>query len=467
MKGGFFQLREHGTDPRTEALAGATTFVTMAYILFVNPLILSSAGMDRGAVFTATALASAAGTLVMGLFANVPFAVAPGMGLNAFFAFTVVAGLGLSWREALGLVFLCGLINIAVTVTRLRKMLVEAVPESLQCAISAGIGLFIAYIGMKNARFLDFLVDGGQVLQSRIAEGKVLALTASDAVPQLSAFADPTAQLSLAGLLIIMALLLLRVRGAVLFGILLTTALGLLNGVTRLPRFAPQDFVPPSLAPTFLQFDLRGLWQRLGELLPVVLAFSLTDTFDTVGTFLGTGRKTGIFDARDEASLHRGAGFSSKLDRALFADSIATSLGALLGTSNVTTYVESAAGIAAGGRTGLASLTTAGLFLLALFLAPLALMIPAAATAPALIAVGVLMMEPAGKIRWGDLEEAVPAFFTAAFMPFTYSISNGIAAGFVFHILAKLLRGKAREVHPILYVVTGLFLLNYLLAALR
>ncbi|MBI5211238.1 MAG: NCS2 family permease [Elusimicrobia bacterium] len=464
---GRFLLEEHGADVKTEAIAGATTFVTMAYILFVNPLILSGAGMDRGAVFTATALASAVGTLCMGLLANVPFALAPGMGLNAFFTFTVVIGMGLRWQEALGVVFVCGLINILITVTRVRKMLIAAIPESLQCAIGVGIGLFIAYIGVKNGRFLEFLVDGGQVLRASVADGKVASALASDVIPRMVNFTAGPSLVSLAGLLIIFTLLLLRVRGAILIGILLTTALGLANGVTRLPSVTLKDFLPPSLAPTFFRLDLAGVWNRLGQLLPVILAFSLTDTFDTVGTFLGTGRKAGIFDAKDEAVMRRGGGFSSKLDRALFADSIATSMGALLGTSNTTTYVESAAGIGAGGKTGLASVFTAGLFILALFLAPLALMIPASATAPALIAVGVLMMDAAGKIRWDELEEAVPAFFTAALMPFTYSITNGIAAGFVFHILAKLLRRKHREVHPILYVMTGLFLVNYALEALR
>lgn len=462
-----FRLQERGTDWKTETLAGFTTYVTMAYILFVNPLILATTGMDKGAVFTATALASAAGTLVMGLYADVPFALAPGMGLNAFFAFTVVAGMGLDWREALALVFLCGLINIFITVTRIRKMLIDAIPDTLQHAISAGIGLFIAYIGVKNAHFLDFLVDGGKVAHAGAQDGKLVSAVATDVIPRLASFADPVSLVALAGLLVIVALLLLRVKGAVISGILIATGLGLFNGVTRLPDCRAADFLPPSLGPTLFQLDLSVLWTRWREIVPVILAFSLTDTFDTVGTFLGTGRKTGIFDAEDEEALRRGKGFSSRLDRALFADSIATSAGALLGTSNVTTYVESAAGINAGGRTGLASAVTGGLFLLSLFLAPLALMIPAAATAPALIAVGLLMMESAGRIRWDDLEEAVPAFFTAALMPFTYSISNGIAAGFVFYLLAKALRGKAKTVHPILYVMTGLFLLSYLFAALK
>ncbi|MFA6092641.1 MAG: NCS2 family permease [Elusimicrobiota bacterium] len=463
-----FQLKAHGTDLRTEFLGGLATFVTMAYILFVNPLILSLAGLDRGAVFTATVLSSAIGTLVMGLYANVPFALAPGMGLNAFFTFTVVTAIGLPWQQALAVVFLCGIVNILITVTRVRKMLINAIPESLQYAISAGIGLFIAYIGFKNAHFLDFIVQGDSIIRSRIQDGNILQALSRDVIPQLVSFSDKTSLLSLAGLLMTAVLMLLRVHGAILIGILLTTAVAVLSGAAVVPEMNARSLFPPSLGPTLFALDIRGLLQdtsRWPVVLPVILGFSLTDTFDTVGTFLGTGRKTGIFDDKDEAALHHGKGFSSKLDRALFADSIATSMGALLGTSNVTTYVESAAGISVGARTGLASVFTALFFLLSLFIAPLVLMIPAAATAPALILIGVLMMDSAAKIRWEELDVALPAFFTAAVMPFAYSISNGIAAGFIFHVLVKLVRGKPREIHPLLYIAAALFLLNFILGA--
>lgn len=461
----FFKLRENGTDVRTEIIAGITTFMTMAYIILVNPSILSITGMDKGAVFVATILAAAIATLIMGFVANVPYAQAPGMGLNAFFTFTIVLGLGFSWEQALAMVFICGLINIAITATKVRKMIILAIPESLQYAISGGIGLFIAYIGLKSAHFLDFTVEAPNVLVA-LEDGGVVA---KDIVPALVNFTDKTSLLALIGLILIAVLMLLKVKGSILIGIILTTIIGIPMGVTQVPDISATSFVPPSLAPTFLKLDIAGLFAdptKLFLVLSTILAFSITDTFDTIGTFLGTGRKTGIFDEKDEESLHKGKGFSSKLDRALFADATATSIGALLGTSNTTTYVESAAGIAEGGKTGLTSVTTAVLFIAALFFSPLALMVPGAATAPALIIVGLLMMESIGKIKWDEFEVAISAFFTVLFMPLTYSISNGVAAGFVFYVLTKLVKGKAKDVHPIMYIVTGLFILNFIFAAL-
>jgi len=461
----FFKLKENGTNVRTEFIAGLTTFVTMAYVIFVNPNTLEASGMDKGAVFVATILAAIIGTLIMGLVANVPYAQAPGMGLNAFFAYTVVLGQGFTWQQALALVFLCGLINILITVTRIRKMLIAAIPQSLQYAISGGIGLFITYIGIKQAHLLDFTVSSGTY--TTLPNGNVVS---GDIVPALADFTDPVTQLALIGLVITVVLMLLKVRGAILWGIMATTVIGLFMGITPIPELTASNFLPPSISPTFLKLDLAGLFTdpaKIPTVLATILAFSLSDTFDTIGTFLGTGRKTGIFDEEDEKALHSGKGFKSRLDKALFAGSTATSIGALLGTSNTTTYVESAAGISVGGRTGLTSVFTALFFFLALFLSPIAGMVTSAATAPALIVVGILMMESLAKIKWDEFEEAVSAFFTVVVMPFTYSISNGVAAGFVFYVITKIVKGKAKEVHPILYVVVLLFILNFVFSALK
>lgn len=460
----FFKLKEHGTSAKTEVLAGLTTFLTMAYIIFVNPNILSMTGMDKGAVFVATILAAAIGTFIMGFVANVPFAQAPGMGLNAFFTFTVVFGLGFSWEQGLAMVFICGLINILITVTNIRKMIIKAIPVSLQYAISGGIGLFIAYIGIKQAHFLQFTAEAPSKIVA-IGEGGLF----QDVIPAIVNFKDPVAQVALIGLVITVVLMVLRVKSAILLGIVLTTFAGILFNITHVPSFSEMNFAIPSLSPTFLKLDFVGLFADPSKVfiaLTTIFAFSLTDTFDTIGTFLGTGRKSGIFDEKDEATFETGSGMKSKLERALFADATATSIGALLGTSNTTTYVESAAGISQGGKTGLTSTTVGVLFLFCLFLAPIAGIVPGAATAPALIVVGILMAESLGKIEWADFDIAVASFMTIAFMPFTYSITTGVAAGFIFYCIAKLVKGKAKEVHPILYIVTGLFILSYVINAL-
>jgi AGZA family xanthine/uracil permease-like MFS transporter len=453
----LFKLKEHGTNARTEVLAGLTTFVTMAYIMFVNPQILSKTGMDAGAVFVATILAASIATFIMAFVANVPYALAPGMGMNAFFTFTVCMGMKIPWEQALAIVFICGLINILITVTKIRKMIIYAIPQSLQYAISGGIGLFIAYIGFMDGHLLDFTPD---------SEANPIGAF-SKVIPALVNFSDPVSVLTLIGVVIIVVLMLLRVKGSILIGILAATVIGIPMGVTKIPEM---NFAIPSLGPTFFKLDIGGLFSdpsQLFKILTLILAFSLADTFDTIGTFLGTGRKTKIFDAADEESLQKGSGFSSKLDRALFADATATSVGALFGTSNTTTYVESAAGIEAGGKTGMTSAVVGILFLVSLFLSPIALMVPAAATAPALIIVGILMMESIAKVAWSEFEDAASAFFTAVVMPFSYSIATGVAAGFIFYCLAKIVRGKAKEVHPIMYIVTALFLLKYLVDALN
>jgi adenine/guanine/hypoxanthine permease len=467
----FFHLRANRTNIKTELLAGVTTYITMVYIIVVNPSILAIAGMDKGAVFVATILAAAVGTLIMGLFANVPFALAPGMGLNAFFTFTVVIALKFTWQQALAMVFICGLVNILVTVTSLRKQLIISIPVHLQHAITAGIGLFIAYIGFKNAHFLDFIVEGYNVVHASLAaDGSIQEAVAKDAIPALVNFADPASLTALAGLLVTVVLMLRKIKGAILIGIVFSTLLGLVLGVAKMPEFSTLSLVPPSLAPTFLKFDFASLFgspMKFFGAVAVILAFSLTDMFDTIGTLIGTGRTSGIFDEKDEKGLEKKQGFSSKLERGLFADAVATSVGAIFGTSNTTTYVESASGISAGGRTGLTAVVVAILFLLSLFLAPFALMVPAAATAPALIVVGILMMSSIHQIDWHKFEDAVPGFFIVAVMPFAFSITTGVAVGLIFYVITMAVQGKAKKVHPLMYCVTGLFLVNFILSAVR
>ena len=476
----FFKLKEKGTNFRTELIAGLTTFFTMAYIIFVNPSILGLTGMDKGGVFVATALAAAIGTLVMGLVANVPYATAPGMGLNAFFTFTVCFALRFAWQEALAMVLLCGIINIIITVTKIRKAIIKSIPANLQHAIAGGIGLFIAYIGIMDAKFLKYTLDPGNYIQ--LDSGTVISTAAI--VPGLVNFTDKAAQLALIGLVITIILLVLKVKGSILIGIIATTLIGFLFDVTKLPAGNLIDFAAigqikevflgsfgsPLSAAGNSGLGFATLFSdptRIPLVIITIIAFSLSDTFDTIGTFIGTGRKTGIFDDEDEAALESGSGFKSRMDKALFADSTATSIGSLLGTSNTTTYVESAAGIEAGGRTGLTAVVVAVLFLLCLPFASVVGIVPAAATAPALIVVGVMMASSFAKINWGDLEDAIPAFFTVAVMTFAYNISYGIAAGFILFCIVKLVRGKAKEVHPIIYGAAILFLLNFVFLAVR
>ena len=445
----FFGISQSGSNVRTEIIAGVTTFFTMAYIMFVNPDILSMTGMDKGGVFVATILAAAIGTLIMGLVAKVPFATAPGMGLNAFFTFTVCFGLGFKWQEALAMVFICGIINIIITVTKLRKAIIKSIPRSLQLAIGGGIGLFIAYIGFINAGVIDI----------------------SGAVPALSKFRDPGPLLTLIGLAIIVVLMVLKVKGAMLIGIITATLIGIPMGVTYIPEklfdlSRLSGFSEVSFA-FFGEIGFKSLFTEGRGLLVliVVFAFSLTDTFDTIGTFIGTGRKSGIFDAADEAALMDSKGFKSKMDKALFADSTATSVGALLGTSNTTSYIESAAGINEGGRTGLTSVVVAALFLICLPLVSIFGMAPAAATAPALIIVGIMMAESFKGIKWNDINEAIPAFMTVVVMAFAYNISYGIAAGFIFYCIVKFCKKEAHDIHPILFGATLVFLLYFVLMA--
>ena len=467
----FFKLKEHGTKISTEVIAGFTTFFAMSYIIFVNPGMLSKTGIPWGAVFLATIIASAVGTLVMALFANVPYAQAPGMGLNAFFTYVVVFALGFTWKQALAMVFLCGIINVIITVTKIRKSIIKAIPASIQHAIGGGIGIFIAYIGIKNAGFLQFTSNPGDNIV--LDGGTVIAN--SSIVPELVKFNTPSVWLALIGVFVLVVLLILKSKGAILWSILITTLVGIPMGVVDLSTAGATTGVSEAFTELGTVFGTalgsEGMLSLFTDVskIPLVLmtifAFSLSDTFDTIGTFIGTGRRTGIFSEEDERTMETSSGFKSKMDKALFADSIATSVGAILGTSNTTTYVESAAGIGAGGRTGLTSLVTAVLFLLCIFLAPVAGLVPAAATAPALILVGIMMMSSFKEIKWDDLSEAIPAFFSGIFMAFCYSISYGIAAGFIFYVLIKLLKKEAKEIHPILLVATILFILNFIILA--
>lgn len=447
----FFKLKENGTTVGREIIAGLTTFFAMAYIIVVNPTLLSESGMEWGAVFLATIIASIIGTLVMGLVANVPYAQAPGMGLNAFFVYTVCFGLGFTWQQALSMVFICGLINIIITVTKLRKFIIKSIPRSLQNAIGGGIGIFVAYLGLLNVGIISF----------------------GSGVPALSTLNQPTFWLFLIGLALTIVLLVCNVKGAILIGIVVTALLGIPMGVTVTSNTVSFTeacaALPTTFGAIFTNAGLPSLFTDMAKLplvLVTIFSFSVSDTFDTIGTFIGTGRRTGIFSDEDEKTMESNSGFKSKMDRALFADATATSIGAIFGTSNTTTYVESAAGIGAGGRTGLTSVIVALCFALSAFLATFVSAIPFAATAPALVVVGVMMMSAFKEIKWDDFNEAVPAFFAGVFMALCYSISYGIAAGFIFYCIVKICKGKAKEIHPILWVVTALFILNFILLAL-
>lgn len=447
----IFGYTAHGSNLRTEVMAGLTTFFAMAYILFVNPSILSETGMPKGAVFLATIIAAVIGTLIMAVVANVPYAQAPGMGLNAFFTYTVCFGLGFTWKQALSMVFICGLINILITVTKLRKYIIKAIPLSLQHAIGGGIGLFVAYIGLLNVGIIDF----------------------GSGVPGIPALNKPVLWVFLIGLAITIVLHILKVKGAMLIAIIATAIIGIPFGVTTFDNAYSFTDACKALPTTFgVIFTKDGIVSLFNDIskLPLVLitifAFSITDTFDTIGTFIGTGRRTGIFSDDDEANMDKGTGFKGRLDKALFADATATSIGAIFGTSNTTTFVESAAGIGAGGRTGLTSVVTAICFAVSAFFAMFASVVPSAATAPALVMVGIMMVASFKSIDWENLDEAAPAFFAGIFMALCYSISYGIAAGFISYCIVKICKKETKDIHPILWGCTALFILNFVFLAL-
>ena len=422
----YFQLSAHGTNVRTEVMAGVTTFLTMAYIIFVNPDILSASGMPKDAVFVATCLAAALGSVIMGMYANYPIALAPGMGLNAYFAFAVVLGMGYTWQAALGAVFISGVLFILVSLFKIREAVVNAIPRSLKFAISAGIGLFLAIIGLKNA-------------------GIITAHPAT--LLTLGNLHNPGALLAIAGFVLIVALEQRKVPGAIIISILLVTVASVLLGLTP---FVGIIAPPPSIAPTFMQMDIAGALNT--GLLTVVLTFFMVELFDASGTLIGVCHRAGLLDK--DGKLPR-------LKRALLADSAAIVAGAGLGTSSTTAYIESAAGTSVGGRTGLTAVVVAGLFLAALVFAPLAGTVPAFATAPALCYVAVLMTRGLAEIDWDDLTESAPAVITAVGMPFTYSIADGIAFGFISYAVIKVLAGRFRDLSPMVLVIAALFAVKF------
>lgn len=422
----IFKLDENGTDVRTELLAGLTTFLTMAYIIFVNPAILGDAGMPKEAVFVATCLAAALGTAIMGLYANYPIGMAPGMGLNAYFAYAVVLGMGIPWQSALGAVFISGCLFLLVSVLGLREMIVNGIPPALRSAITVGIGLFLALIALKSAGI--------------VKAHPATMVTAGD-------LHQPAAVMAILGFVLIVALDRLRIKGAILIGIAAVTVLSFFFGNNK---FGGIVSLPPSIAPTLFQLDIGGALSS--GFMNVVLVFFLVELFDATGTLMGVANRAGLLVK----------GKMERLNKALLADSGAIIAGAALGTSSTTAYIESAAGVQAGGRTGLTAMTVAVLFLACLFIAPLAGAVPAYATAPALLFVACLMLRELGEIDWEETTDCIPAAITALVIPFTYSIAHGIAFGFIAYAALKLATGKARQVAPVIWVIAGAFLVKFI-----
>ena len=421
-----FKLKEHKTTVKTEVVAGLTTFLTMAYIIFVNPAILGDAGMPKEAVFVATCLIAALGTGIMALYANYPIALAPGMGLNAYFAYAVVLGMGFKWQVALGAVFISGCLFLAITIFRLRELIVRGIPNSLRTAIVVGIGMFLAIIALKSAGI--------------VAPSKATYVTLGD-------LHQPSVVLFCIGFIAIVVLDKFRVTGAILIGIVLVTILSFFFGGNK---FVGVIAMPPSIAPTFLQLDIKGA-VSVG-ILNVVLVFFLVELFDATGTLMGVAKRAGLLVP----------GKMDRMNKALLADSAAIFAGSLLGTSSTTAYVESASGVQAGGRTGLTAVTVAVLFLACLMISPLAGSVPAYATAPALLYVACLMLRDLTELEWDDTTEVVPAAVTALMMPFTYSIANGLSFGFITYAVLKLCTGRAREVHYMVWIIALVFLYKFI-----
>lgn len=449
----FFKLKEHGTNVRTEIMAGITTFMTMAYILAVNPIILTGAGMDWTAVFLATAIAAGVMTIAMGLFVNFPVALAPGMGLNAYFATVVVSSGGqISYQMALAAVFLSGIIFFILTVTKVRQLLLVAVPDGLKHAITVGIGLFITIIGLKNSGLLTVAVESF----SDIKAGQFTNVSGSETVFQLGNLHDPNVYLTVIGLFIIAILMVLRVRGAILFGILLTTVIALVMGDINIKSLSEASWIPEMSKLEVFNFDFKGILSV--GILTVILTFTFVELFDTFGTLVGTANRAGFMKNKEEGNRRVG--------KAMFVDAIGVSAGAAVGTSTVTAYVESSAGIAQGGRTGLTSVTVGILFLLALFIAPVVALIPASATSAALIIVGVLMMQSIREIDFSNYVIAIPAFLTITFMPFTYNIANGISFGIVSYVIlatvANIVDKEKTKVHWLMWILAILVVVRYL-----
>lgn len=424
----YFQFEELGTNYRTEFTAGVTTFLAMAYILFVNPDILGAAGMDPGAVFTATALAAAVGTFIMGMLARYPIALAPGMGINAFFAFSVVIGMGIPWETALAGVLASGIIFIIISVSGIREKIINAIPAELKKAVGAGIGLFIAFVGLQSA---GIVVDDEATLVA------------------LGDLGSPHVLLAIFGLIVSVILLTLGIKAGIFYGMIITAVIGVIAGLSEFNGFIGSV---PSIAPTFGQAILHFGDIFTLEMLVVILTFLFVDFFDTAGTLVAVASQAGL--VKDNKLPRAG--------RALLADSTATVAGAIFGTSTTTSFVESTAGVGVGGRTGFASVVTAGLFLLALFFSPLLSVVTSSVTAPALIIVGVMMATALKDIDWQRFEISVPAFLTVIMMPLTYSIATGIAIGFIFYPITMILKGKAKEIHPIMYGMFIIFIFYFI-----
>ncbi len=447
----YFQLRARNTDVRTEVIAGITTFMTMAYILFVNPSVLGVAGMDKNAVLLATAIGAGTVSIMMGLFVNYPIALAPGMGLNAFYTFTIVIGMGVPWQTALGAVFISGLVFILLTVTNVRQLLVEAMPASLKYAITVGIGLFITIIGLKISGIMSIRLSLIPPTLEKIVAGNGNGTPLYfETIIEMGKVIKPDILVALAGLLLISILMVRQIKGSILIGIVVTALIGIVVGIIQVPAGFSPVAIPDFSRNAFLALDIKGALNM--GLLTIIFAFTFVDLFDTMGTLVGTATKAGLMDKK---------GNFPGIGKAMLVDAVGTCFGAVIGTSTITSYVESTAGIGAGGRTGLTAVVTGLLFFIALFFSPLVGLIPDAATSPALIIVGALMMESVRHIDFTDLTESIPAFLTIALMPFTYSIANGISAGIIMYPLLKLIAGRGREVHWVIYVLAVLVLARF------
>lgn len=440
MLSSFFRLKENNTSVKKEVLAGLTTFSTMAYILVVNPVILSKAGMPFEAQITATALAAAIGTLVMALYARLPIGLAPGMGLNAFFAYTIVLGMGYTWQFALTAVFLEGVLFILLSLLRIREAIIDSIPINLKHAISVGIGLFIALIGMVNAGIIE---TGMTHVGNNQLDGVIVKLGNIKSAGPIVA---------IVGLLISAVLMVKNVNASLLIGIIVAAVVGIPLGITKLPANGHVISLPPSISATFMKLEFSKVFSI--DMLVILFTLLMVNLFDTVGTLIGLCSKAGMLDSN---------GKIPNAKKALLADAVGTTCGALLGTSVVAAYVESASGITSGGRTGLTSFTVAIMFILSLFFAPVFIAIPAAATAPALIIVGMLMMSAVKEIDFSDITEAVPAFLAIVMMPYSYSIAEGITFGMLSYVFLKILSGRYRQISPIMYMLTVLFLVSLLL----
>ena len=442
----LFKLKANKTTVSKELIAGLTTFMAMSYIIFVNPQVLSQTGMSYEAVYGATIITTIIATLLLALYANVPYASSAGIGLGSLFTYTICAGLGYTWQQALAIVCICGILNLLITITSLRKKILKAIPEFMQEAITVGIGLFITYVGLMNAHIIEF------------SASDVEAGVASNVIPRIADITHPEVLTALLGLVITSIMLVKKRKGAYLKGIIITTLIGIPLGVTHAPNFANYN-VLPDISTTLFKIDFSGLFTaKAGLVITLMTIFSVTmsDLFDTLGIFIGTGKKAGIFKMTKNGNMPK------KLERAMIADSTGSIIGSFIGTSSVTTYLESSAGIEAGGRTGLTSIFVCLFFLLSLFFYPIIECVPMAAVAPVLILIGISMIENIGSIDWKDINISIPAFFCIIMMPLAYSITTGIEFGFIFYSLINIYTNNIKKVSPIIYFFSLLFILKYI-----